>query len=92
MKTYEKKKVTETREVLVATTCDWCSKDVPPETKENCFGRVDFECHYATGSSYPDGGWLEGWQVEDLCEECAVKLATLLRTNGIRVSEMKVNW
>jgi hypothetical protein len=92
VKTYEKKKFTELREVLVATTCDWCGKDVPREDKEDMYREVKFSCLFATGYSYPDGGWMKGWQVEDLCEECAVKLDMLLRINGIRVSAYETDW
>jgi len=85
------KSVSEMRErrQLVEITCYWCSAEV-----ERLRGYDDAEktLRFAWGRSFPDGGHLQGWQVEDLCQECIAKLKALLIDNGLNVTEYDVDW
>jgi uncharacterized protein with PIN domain len=64
------------------TLCDKCNEKIKTDRYEA------FKCEliHKTGSSYPDGGIGEKQKME-LCQECAVELVNLLRTNGYRVTD-----
>jgi hypothetical protein len=67
--------------------CDKCNQKIEHENYNA------FECNFIhkTGSNYPSGGSGEKKEM-DLCEECAVELVTLLRTNGYRVNDSEWDW
>ena len=86
MKYYEK--VLQETDKLVKTTCDKCENEIPSVT-----GHVrEFELTFGVGQSDPEGGYIEGWQVEDLCDTCAKWLKEILTHNGVRISDMFRDW
>ncbi len=80
----EYKDVNKVVRVITRNICDWCQQDVHREADNQTFrsiikseiGRAD------TGYAYG-----EGWEVQDLCLECAGRVRTLLEDAGIRVHE-----
>ena len=88
-KVYQEYEVVHQEKMLLAVTCDWCGKV------------MDTRCADCGGDSYPKteisfvmvhpcwentGG--EGWDIEDLCEQCGEKLAVLLKDAGIKLGEI----
>jgi hypothetical protein len=77
------------RHRLIRTECDWCGAVIP---NPGAYYTVDFTLEFLEGSSYPEGGYQEGWRVEDLCKACVGKLEQLLKDNGIRVVPAERDW
>jgi len=74
---------------LVCTVCDWCQEDIeePGPYRERAF-----DLEFTEGSSCPDGGSEEGWEVQDLCDLCVERLRVLLIDQGICVLPVKRDW
>ena len=89
MEHYEQYEVTVTRQKLVKVTCDWCGNEI----SRSCdFEARNFTLEFAIGRCYQDGGWKEGWQVEDLCNGCVEKLRGLLEEMGITIAKLESDW
>lgn len=88
---YEKYTETETvtRRRLIKTTCDRCNAEIPGES---LYGLREFDLSFSKGSSYPSGGRKQGWEVEDLCDECIKWLHELLIENGVKITKTDVDW
>ncbi len=88
-------KITETKIVtrreLAKITCDKCALEIP-DTYWGSYDIREFDLSFAEGSSYPDGGNKEGWEVEDLCNECIKWLYKLLTENGVKITKVDVYW
>ena len=76
-------------ERIVQVLCDWCGGDV---RQSRGYGDREFTLEFKEGESYPDGGFAEGWQIEDLCDNCVERLRQLLIAQGIRVSTVEIDW
>lgn len=95
MRTYSKVEETHTttRMVLEGVLCDWCGKEVErlgyglDSYDEFVFG---FYCQ--EGKSYPEGGSMVEWEVEDLCKACIRKLRKMLEEAGITIKESRKEW
>ena len=86
---YETIEKTVKRQKLIRCTCDWCHDDI---SEVGGIGVREFSLEFSTGSSYPDGGYQEGWQVEDLCDDCVVKLRAALEGLGVSVTKLEIDW
>lgn len=87
-KVYREYEITERRKELVSTTCDWCGCELPEHPKDCSYDsypetEISF---YVVHPCWEDTDG-EGWEVEDLCEQCGAKLAVLLHDAGIRIGE-----
>jgi hypothetical protein len=90
MRRYEKQQITETRDVLVEETCDWCGKPIS-RVGMSMYDVDDFECKQRTGESYPEGG--HGPEViVELCRTCRPKFFTMLEAQGIKVQRGEWEW
>jgi len=78
-----------TRRRLIRVTCDKCNNEIP---WEETYDLREFDLSFAEGSSYPDGGSKEGWEVEDLCNSCISWLKELLIENGVKITKTDVDW
>ncbi len=77
-------------EVVVGQNCDRCGVDVPSPKGHR---RRDFTLEFLEGSTYPSGDTdLEGWELEDCCDDCAAFLKELLVTNGFKLKNVQRNW
>ena len=88
-KTYRTVKKTSEYRELVETLCDWCGANVP---EPGAYKDRRATLKFGHGSSYPEGGYLEGWQVEDLCDPCIEKLRVVLVREGINVTKLDIDW
>lgn len=84
--TYE---VTETRERVIAVYCDRCGAEIP-ETDD--FTIHETKVMHRVGMNYPEGGGWQGWEVEDLCDNCTEFLRKLLEDNGFTVKDTEYDW
>jgi hypothetical protein len=91
---YEKH--TEVKEVTlerhIRTECDWCHAEIhhhDPQQK-NYRSPVEFMTDYDNWGS--DGGFAKGWEVEDLCQACGMKLRRILEDAGVRIHEVDRDW
>lgn len=77
--------------IMTGITCDWCGKDAWA-----IVGRYDvreFEFYFKEGSNYgSNGGNVQGWQIDDLCNECVEKLQALLIDNGLHLTKIEEGW
>ncbi len=89
MKYYITKTEKVKRKHLNSTSCDKCGCVIPEESQGN---RRKFELKFAAGYGYIDGGSMEGWQVEDLCDDCVSILKDLLSQNGFNISDYEIDW
>ena len=89
MEHYEQYEKTVTCQKLVRVTCDWCGNEIP---QPRDYEVREFTLEFAKGSSYPDCGWKEGWQIEDLCDDCVEKLRGLLEEAKITIAGLEVDW
>lgn len=92
MKIYQRWEETQVveRTKIERVSCDWCGVDVEIErgydTREFCL-------EFTKGSSYGnDGGQKTGWEVEDLCNSCVVKLRKLLEESGVHTNQISLDW
>ena len=74
----------------VSVTCDLCGEEICE--RRHIYSVRDFELEFTEGDCYPDGGFKEGWRVEDLCNQCVGKLKELLVVNGFKISKVAVDW
>lgn len=80
-------------ERTVAVICDWCECSIPLTPNEYGPGDTrEFQLVFTTGTSFPEGGSKEGWEVQDLCDACVIRLRTLLEDQGVRISEVEGDW
>jgi hypothetical protein len=91
MRRYEKREVTETRDVLAEDVCDWCGQPIDRKGLQSIHDKDDFECKWETGSLYPEGGWGPKSEVE-LCRECRPRFFTMLEAQGVKVQRGKWEW
>jgi hypothetical protein len=91
MKRYEKREVTEMRNVLVEHTCDWCGQPINRDGLTSMHDKDDFECKRETGMFYPEGELGPKSEVE-LCRACRPKFFTVLESQGIKVQRGKWDW
>lgn len=77
------------RQRLVARLCDRCGNALRPAGH---YEVREFELKFKTGSSYPDGGSGEEWELEDLCDDCVVLLKELLQENGFKLTHRDWDW
>lgn len=89
MKHYEEYEVTETREKLVKVTCDKCGEEIP---KIGIYRSREFTLEFKAGNSYPSGGYMTGWEVADLCDDCVPWLKDVLESNGVTLSPVEIDW
>ena len=91
MRHYNKFTRTETviHKELIRVTCDRCNSKI---SDEEPYDTREFDLSFAKGSSYPDGGNKEGWEIEDLCDSCVGWLRELLTENDVRVTKIDVWW
>jgi hypothetical protein len=89
--TYEETKETRTytKKTLISVNCDRCGAEIP---EEGVYETRDLDLRFTTGSSYPEGGSKEGWQVEDLCDGCVASLELLLTKWGATVTPYEIDW
>lgn len=78
------------KQVLDRITCDWCGKEMD-------IGKGDYlqwgekrmsvctQWEFRAVNIPPD------WQIDDLCEQCSIKLHELLLKNGIKVHESQLD-
>ena len=88
---YETIEKTVTGKKLIRRTCDWCQGDMS-EDDMGAFDVREFSLEFSEGYSCPGGGSREGWQVEDLCDDCVVKLRAALEGMGVSVTKLEVDW
>ena len=89
MKQTETRQEVVERQYIVAEFCDWCGRQIPPQSS---YDVRDFELSFASGVVYPEGGSKSGWKVEDMCDECVIKLRTMLESAGIRVTPTETDY
>ena len=82
---------TVTRRKLIKTTCDRCNDEIP-HSYWGSYNVREFGLSFAEGSSYPDGGSKEGWEVEDLCNSCISWLHELLIENSVKITKTDLDW
>lgn len=90
MKTYDEYTETVTRRRRTGIYCDRCGTEIPDIN----IGRVyRFEGVKVTkGISWPEGGTVRIWEIEDLCEKCSDKLRPVLEEFGITINEREVDF
>ena len=88
---YETIEKTVTGQKLISCTCDWCHDDMS-EDDMGAYDIREFSLEFSSGYSYPEGGFREGWQVEDLCDNCVVKLRAMLEGAGVSVTKLEVDY
>lgn len=89
MKQTETRTETVQREYVIAEFCDWCGVRIPLPKGIDV---RELEISFSAGYSTRDGGMRQGWQVEDLCDDCVAKLRTMLENAGINVKPTEVDW
>ena len=91
--TYKQVKSEVERAVLVAMTCDLCGKQGPRgRWTEDIFRIAETTVQLKIGSSYPDGGMGDMWDV-DICPDCfRDKLIPWLQSQGAAVRETEWDW
>ena len=80
------------KKVFESSVCDWCGMSLPEEYGNTRFDRRSFNLEFLEGSGSSDGGYMEGWQVEDLCNPCVTKLRKLLEDADVKVSDHERDW
>ena len=88
---YETIEKTVKSQKLIRRTCDWCQGDMS-EDDMGAFDVREFSLEFSSGYAYPEGGFSEGWQVEDLCDDCVAKLRAMLEGAGVSVTKLEVDW
>ena len=89
MKTTETVTHTSKWERVVAVHCDRCGGKMPVPN-DGSGDRREFILRLATGYvGYGDYN-MNGWQVEDLCDDCAKVLRGLLEANGFKITDYEV--
>jgi hypothetical protein len=90
VKIYRKETIRYEKETVTGAICDWCKTEM---ARPEGHATEEFVLRCVIGERYgADGGWEKGWEVEDLCRECASKLRKLLEENGIRTVNTEVDW
>ena len=89
-RTYKEVEYTTTKLVQDSLTCDWCGKEFLDDV--GYYNTRDFTLEFTFGSQFPESGDAEGWQVEDLCDECVESLRESLIDLGLKVTEVKRSW
>ena len=74
---------------IIKVLCDRCGSELP-KPRHHC--TRELQITFATGFSYPDSISKQGWQVEDLCDDCVSWLRSLLEANGVKVVPYAVDW
>ena len=93
-KVYEKQTKTVKRDVLVSRTCDWCGTRMDERYghEREPYGERELTIRFLQGECFPDGDYMYGWKVEDLCDDCVAKLRTALEELGIKVQDAEREW
>lgn len=73
---YEEVEVTETRKREVGRTCDVCGNRIPVSLN------IDSDFHFTTYIHH--GFWVQtvGWELRDICPDCAEKMRGWLLAQG----------
>lgn len=79
------------------TVCDRCGKNTRDNRdvfKSQCgvYNAFEFSCYHKTGNSYPEGGFGNIKEVNDLCDICIAYLFELLEHNGFTVDSREWDW
>jgi hypothetical protein len=82
---------------LIKVTCDRCGVEIPEsEMFDTRHVQIKFTkkmvVSFTTGTSYPGSGYDEGWEVEDLCDECVEWLKGVLVNDGVNLGEVARDW
>jgi len=77
------------REVLIKVLCDRCGTEIPSVSG---YDIRSFYLEFSTGARYPDGGYEEGWQVEDLSDGCVEILRRTLEKQNYAVTKLQRDW
>ena len=89
MRTYVKIQRIVEDEKVENVFCDWCGVEMGTHSLYD--GKYVLTA--ITGSeSYPDCGWENGWQIEDLCDPCVERLRQLLVDNGVKIKKIDESW
>ena len=82
-----------TREVVIATVCDLCSRKEKGDGWEtSLFGIEDVEISYESGDRYPEGGSSEVISY-DICPKCFKnKLMPWLESQGAKHKKKERDW
>jgi len=71
------------------TTQEWLEQGKDKETLNLTCLKIDYCKKNENGIIE---GLTSGWQVEDICSNCNMRLKVLLKENGINVTEVKEHW
>jgi len=76
------------RKKIVSITCDWCGATISIGDL-NHYGEtiIETKISHSVGHSWPHDSYGEGWEVQDLCKDCGIRLNKLLKDNGINVHD-----
>lgn len=93
-RTYEEYKEEITKERLISRTCDWCGEEMGSRygVAKEVYGDRDWCLEYASGTAYQDGGHKAGWEVQDMCDGCIIKLRQMLEDAGIKITLVDIGW
>lgn len=96
---YEEQPETVKRRILVSRTCDWCGMEMGERYGQEAkgYGERELMISFLQGKAYPpdpypQGGYLTGWEVPDLCDDCVAKLRAALEELGIKVQDAEREW
>ncbi len=78
-----------TKHKFIKKICDWCGEEIP---EPDMWNTREFELIFTEGSSYPEGGSANGWQVNDLCNICIDKLKAFFEANNVHIDDVNINW
>lgn len=78
------------REEFVSCTCDRCGKELGEDYGNEHPDTREFTLRFEKGYSGYGDTWGNGWEVQDLCDDCVGFLQTLLENNGIKTT--RIEW
>jgi hypothetical protein len=84
-KVYQTVTKTIERKEVVSRACDWCGIDIPFPAR---YQSDEFILKYTSSTNGPYENLGEGWEVEDLCNDCVDKLKELLVSVGIKLGDI----
>lgn len=85
-KIFNTREITKTIQVYQYSVCDWCKKNFFDIQESGGHDYREIIVQYRTGYMFPEGPSLEGWQICDLCDDCAEKLRIKLLELGVTVT------
>lgn len=78
---YEEYQELVTKQKRIRTICDRCGKTI---LEPDIYEVKEFELRVVNGYSYPEVCRGQGWEVEDLCDDCILFLTKLLLDNDFK--------